>query len=106
MENLRFVFVSFFVDAGEREKERGKRRVQNSKVSSLKSQISAFIFEPIVQGVAGMVIHEAAALSEMIRICKRNNIFTIADEVLTGFGRTGNFFASDYLSEKPDMFCL
>ncbi len=42
----------------------------------------------------------------MIRICKENNIFTIADEVFTGFGRTGKFFATDYLKEKPDIFCL
>ena len=100
------LFDVIFIDAPVKGKEQGAIASLKSQVSSLKSQISAFIFEPIVQGVAGMVIHEAAALSEMIRICKRNNIFTIADEVFTGFGRTGNFFASDYLSEKPDMFCL
>ncbi|MFH1004852.1 MAG: adenosylmethionine--8-amino-7-oxononanoate transaminase [Bacteroidota bacterium] len=77
-----------------------------SKIKSQKSNISAFIFEPLVQGVAGMVMHEPNAISEMIRICRENKIFTIADEVFTGFGRTGKFFATDYLSEKPDMFCL
>lgn len=51
-------------------------------------------------------MHESKALEEMIRICKQNNIFTIADEVFTGFGRTGKFFATDYIKEKPDIFCL
>lgn len=85
-----------------------KSQVSNlsGRSPSDKSQISSFIFEPLVQGVAGMVVHEADALSEMIRICRENKIFTIADEVFTGFGRTGKFFASDYLSEKPDMMCL
>jgi adenosylmethionine-8-amino-7-oxononanoate aminotransferase len=77
-----------------------------SQVSSHKSQVASFIFEPIVQGVAGMIIYEADALSEMIRICRENKIFTIADEVFTGFGRTGKFFATDHLTEKPDMMCL
>jgi adenosylmethionine-8-amino-7-oxononanoate aminotransferase len=89
-------------------KGKEKQSVEEFKfqISNLKFQISSFIFEPIVQGVAGMVIHDAKALSEMIHICRQNNILTIADEVFTGFGRTGKFFATDYISEKPDIFCL
>lgn len=67
---------------------------------------AAFIFEPLIQGVAGMRIYDATLLDELIRLCKEHDVLTIADEVLTGFGRTGRFFASDYLSEKPDIICL
>lgn len=67
---------------------------------------AAFIFEPLVLGAAGMVMYEAAALDTLISICQKNNVMTIADEVMTGFGKTGKTFASDYLNEQPDIFCL
>ncbi len=67
---------------------------------------AAFIFEPLVQGAAGMIMYEAQILDKLIAICKQNNVFTIADEVMTGFGKTGKNFASDYLQNKPDMMCL
>jgi adenosylmethionine-8-amino-7-oxononanoate aminotransferase len=67
---------------------------------------AGFIFEPLVQGAAGMVMYEPEALDELMRICKENNVLTIADEVMTGFGKTGKIFAMDYLVEKPDMMCL
>ncbi|MCC9072592.1 adenosylmethionine--8-amino-7-oxononanoate transaminase [Flavobacterium sp. F-65] len=67
---------------------------------------AGFIFEPLVQGAAGMVMYEPEALATLIQICKENNILTIADEVMTGFGKTGKTFAMDYLNEKPDMMCL
>src|SRR5690606_10261456 len=69
-------------------------------------QFAAFIFEPLVQGAAGMVMYTPEVLTKMIRICKTYNVFTIADEVMTGFGKTGKNFACDYLSENPDMMCL
>lgn len=100
------LFDVIFIDAPVKGKEKEAIEQLLSHISRHKSHISSFIFEPLVQGVAGMVIHEAKALDEMIRICRENTIFTIADEVFTGFGRTGKFFASDYLSEKPDMLCL
>jgi adenosylmethionine-8-amino-7-oxononanoate aminotransferase len=67
---------------------------------------AAFIFEPLVQGAAGMVMYEADVLDQMIALCQKNNVFTIADEVMTGFGKTGKTFATDYLTNKPDMMCL
>lgn len=67
---------------------------------------AGFIFEPLVQGAAGMVMYEAEALDKLMRICQQNNVLTIADEVMTGFGKTGKTFATDYLVEKPDMMCL
>lgn len=69
-------------------------------------QVAAFIFEPLVLGAAGMVMYEATALDALIRICNEHQIFTIADEVMTGFGKTGRLFASDYLHNKPDMMCM
>lgn len=71
-----------------------------------KHNCAGFIYEPLVQGAAGMVMYEPAALDTLIRMCKDNNVLTIADEVMTGFGKTGKIFASDYLAEQPDMMCL
>ena len=67
---------------------------------------AGFIFEPLVQGAAGMVMYEPESLDELIRICQENNVLTIADEVMTGFGKTGKTFACDYLKTQPDMICL
>ena len=67
---------------------------------------AAFIFEPLVQGAAGMVMYTPEILDELIAICKENKVFTIADEVMTGFGKTGKTFACDYLQHEPDMMCL
>ena len=70
------------------------------------NEYAAFIFEPLVQGAAGMVMYAPEVLDKMIAICKGYSVFTIADEVMTGFGKTGKIFASDYLKNKPDMMCL
>lgn len=70
------------------------------------NKCAGFIFEPLVQGAAGMVMYEPESLDKLMRICQENNVLTIADEVMTGFGKTGKTFATDYLVEKPDMICL
>jgi adenosylmethionine-8-amino-7-oxononanoate aminotransferase len=67
---------------------------------------AGFIFEPLVQGAAGMVMYEPESLNKLIEICQENKVLTIADEVMTGFGKTGKTFACDYISQKPDMMCL
>jgi len=69
-------------------------------------EYAAFIFEPLVQGAAGMVMYEPAPLDALIKACGKHNVFTIADEVMTGFGKTGRNFACDYLTTQPDMMCL
>lgn len=69
-------------------------------------EIAGFIFEPLIQGAAGMLMYDADCLDELILVCKQNNIVTIADEVMTGFGRTGKFFSNDYLKNKADIICL
>lgn len=68
--------------------------------------VAAFIFEPLVLGAAGMVMYEPKVLDRLMAICKQHNVFTIADEVMTGFGKTGKIFASNYLQMQPDMMCL
>ena len=67
---------------------------------------AAFVFEPLVQGAAGMKFHSAKALDVLLKKCKELNILCIADEIMTGFGKTGKNFASDYLDHKPDIMCL
>jgi adenosylmethionine---8-amino-7-oxononanoate aminotransferase len=69
-------------------------------------EIASFIFEPLLQGAAGMRMYNAELLNKMIRYAQDNNVVCIADEVLTGFGRTGKLFASDYLEAKPDIMAL
>ncbi len=70
------------------------------------SQIASFIYEPLIQGAAGMNMHSAKGLEALIQECQKNQIICIADEVMTGFGRTGKFFASDHLSVDPDIVCM
>lgn len=70
------------------------------------NEYAAFIFEPLVQGAAGMVMYSSEVLDELIQIAKENTVFTIADEVMTGFGKTGKNFACDYLQQQPDMMCM
>jgi adenosylmethionine---8-amino-7-oxononanoate aminotransferase len=68
--------------------------------------IAAFIYEPLVQGAGGMHFYEAPLLDEILNTAKGEDIICIADEVMTGFGRTGALFASHYLQKKPDIICL
>jgi adenosylmethionine---8-amino-7-oxononanoate aminotransferase len=69
-------------------------------------EIACFIFEPIIQGAGGMLMYEPDLLEELITLAKENHVLTIADEIMTGFGRTGKMFATDYVETKPDIFCL
>lgn len=69
-------------------------------------KVAAFVYEPIVQGAAGMKIHNIEGLNAILAFFKTNNILSIADEVMTGFGKTGKNFASDHMTNKPDIICL
>lgn len=70
------------------------------------NSIAAFIYEPLVQGAGGMNMYNATLLDEILTLVKQQQIICIADEVMTGFGRTGKLFASEYMLEKPDIICL
>jgi len=70
------------------------------------NDVAAFIFEPLIQGAGGMLMYEPATLDALIQLAHQYDIPCIADEVMTGFGRTGKWFASDHLNEAPDLICL
>ncbi|MEJ7778781.1 MAG: adenosylmethionine--8-amino-7-oxononanoate transaminase [Daejeonella sp.] len=76
------------------------------QVSAIAPELSAFIFEPLIQGAGGMNMYEARYLDELLSHCKEKGILTIADEVMTGFGRTGKLFASGHLTIQPDLMCF
>ncbi|MDN3595639.1 adenosylmethionine--8-amino-7-oxononanoate transaminase [Zunongwangia endophytica] len=67
---------------------------------------AGFIYEPLVQGAAAMKMHDKEGLNQILKICKENEIICVADEVMTGFGKTGSYFASDYIATKPDVVCM
>ncbi len=71
-----------------------------------KGDIAAFIYEPVLQGASGMLIYNPEGFDEILRLAKHHGILCIADEILTGFGRTGPLFASEYMSVCPDIICL
>lgn len=68
--------------------------------------VAGFIYEPLVQGAAAMKMHDPKGLDRILKFCKENNIVTVADEVMTGFGKTGSNFASDFMETKPDVICM
>ncbi|MFN8238489.1 MAG: adenosylmethionine--8-amino-7-oxononanoate transaminase [Chitinophagales bacterium] len=99
-----FLFDVSFVDLPD---EANFSQVMNDFEDVLrKKKVAAFIFEPLVQGSAGMLMYEAGYLDKMIAAAREREVICIADEVMTGFGRTGKVFASDYLSHQPDIYCL
>jgi len=67
---------------------------------------AAVIVEPMLQGAGGMIMWPADALARVREVCYRNGILLIADEVLTGFGRTGRMFACEHAAVTPDIICL
>lgn len=67
---------------------------------------AAFIYEPLVMGAAGMRVYEADTLDALMNACRQQGMLLIADEVMTGFGRTGTLFASEQCRNKPDLLCL
>lgn len=71
-----------------------------------RNDFAAFIFEPLVQAAAGMRIYSAELLDKLISLAHERDVICIADEVFTGFGRTGKNFASDHLKHKPDIIAL
>ena len=88
--------------------EKGKEKECKERLEEVLSQYNCagFIFEPLVLGAAGMRMYAPEVLDELIQICRKHKVLTLADEVMTGFGKTGKNFACDYLKEMPDMICL
>lgn len=102
-------FEDFFIDI-ERIPVPSKENINSilEKLTMLLKEkaIAGFIYEPLVQGAAAMQMHDAEGLAKILKLLKQYKVITIADEVMTGFGKTGTYFASDQITEKPDVICM
>jgi adenosylmethionine-8-amino-7-oxononanoate aminotransferase len=101
-----FLFDVIYVEAPVTGSEEDALKEMKNAVDEYGSEIAAFIYEPMIQGTAGMRVMNPAGLQQMIQDCKTRSIFCIADEVMTGFGRTGRMFASEFMTEMPDIMCF
>lgn len=97
-----FLFEPVFIDTPTDENISGLIKI----IEENAEDIAAFIYEPLLQGAGGMLMYSASLLDQLLTKIKLRNIICIADEVMTGFGRTGKLFACDYLINKPDIICL
>ncbi|CAA9305500.1 MAG: Adenosylmethionine-8-amino-7-oxononanoate aminotransferase [uncultured Cytophagales bacterium] len=84
----------------------GHSVIQSFNTLARSGEVAAFVYEPLVQGAAGMRAYPAEVLEELLQIAKAHGILCIADEVMTGFGRTGKLFASAHCVTQPDIMCL
>jgi len=69
-------------------------------------ELAAVVVEPLVQGAAGMLCSEPGDLARLADACRRAEVLLVADEVATGFGRTGRLFACEWSGTRPDLLCL
>lgn len=84
----------------------GQERESLEQLEQNIADAACFIFEPLVLGVGGMKIYTPQAIEPLLKLCHDHQVLTIADEVMTGFGRLNTLFASEELQTKPDIICL
>lgn len=99
-----YLFEVEFIDFPSAEKEEKVLRDLEVKLKS--GNVGAFIYEPLVQGASGMRMYSAEVLDKLISTVQQHQVICIADEVFTGFGRTGKLFASDHLKTQPDVVAI
>ena len=75
-------------------------------IAAIKGSVAALIIEPLVQAAGGFRFHSPDIRSEIRRVCREHEILFIADEIATGFGRTGSMFACHEAAIEPDILCL
>ncbi len=75
-------------------------------IAAIKGTVAALIIEPLVQAAGGFKLHSPDILSEIRRVCREHDILFIADEIATGFARTGSMFACHEAAIEPDILCL
>jgi len=97
-----FLFDTVFIDTPGADNLKEIKSV----LQSYDGQIAAFIYEPLLQAAGGMRMHQANHMDQLLAVVQSENILCIADEVLTGFGRTGPLFAGESMSHHADMICL
>jgi adenosylmethionine-8-amino-7-oxononanoate aminotransferase len=98
-----FLFDVEFIESPAKDEELCRKQLSDL-VS--REDVAAMIYEPLVQGAGGMLMYSEKVLDKLLEICKEHNVLCIADEVMTGFCRTGQMFASNYCEVKPDIICL
>jgi adenosylmethionine-8-amino-7-oxononanoate aminotransferase len=84
---------------------REQETVDTFEASCASGQVAALLVEPLVLGAGGMKIYPPAVLAELKRIAERHGSLVIADEVMTGWGRTGSLFACEQAGIAPDILC-
>jgi adenosylmethionine-8-amino-7-oxononanoate aminotransferase len=82
------------------------RRAFDLLLETHAERLAAVIVEPLVQGAGGMQMHDAATLAFIAEACARHGVLLIADEIMTGFGRSGRMFACEEAGVIPDIICL
>jgi adenosylmethionine---8-amino-7-oxononanoate aminotransferase len=99
-----YLFEVEFIDFPDEANE--ESTINQFRIILSTNEVGAFIFEPLVQGASGMRLYSPSVLNSLIVEAKKNNVICIADEVFTGFGRTGRTFACNYLNEMPDIMAV
>jgi adenosylmethionine-8-amino-7-oxononanoate aminotransferase len=99
-----YLFETSFIDFPEEGREANVMSQFTQLVDG--GDVAAFIFEPLVQAAGGMRMYGPAFLDKLISYAQSHGVICIADEVFTGFGRTGKNFAADHLETKPDIMAL